>query len=70
MYQKLEVLLLSINNKKRRKKKCLSIDELIQNKTSFPTVVILHGNDGSPSNTLVVVDNIIVDATQSQALKL
>jgi hypothetical protein len=52
---------------KRQKKKRLSIEELIQNKT---TLVILHANYGSASHAVVVMDNIILDATQSHAMKL
>jgi hypothetical protein len=70
MYQKSEVLLHSINNKKRQKMNQLSLDELVQNKTRFPTVVIPRVNDGSASHAVVVVDNIIFDATQSHAMKL
>jgi hypothetical protein len=70
MYQKSEVLLHSINNKKRQKMNQLSLDELVQNKTRFPTVVIPRVNDGSASHAVVVVDNIIFDATQSHAMKV
>jgi len=55
---------------KRRATNRLSIEEIIQNKTMFPTVIIPRGNDGSASHAVVVVDDIIFDATQSYALKL
>ena len=55
---------------KRRTTKHISIDELIDNKTKYPTVVIPRGNDGSASHAVVVVDDIIFDATQLRALKL
>jgi hypothetical protein len=57
-------------HQKRRKMNRLSLDELVQNKTRFPTVVIPHANDGSASHAVVVVDDIIFDATQSHAMKL
>jgi hypothetical protein len=49
----------------------LSLDELVQNKTVFPTMlVILRANDGSASHAVVVVDDFIFDATQSHAMRL
>jgi hypothetical protein len=55
---------------KRRKMNRISLDELVQNKTIFPTMVIPRANDGSTSQAVVVVDDIISDATQSHAMKL
>jgi hypothetical protein len=49
---------------------CISLDELVQNETIFPTMVIRRANDGSASHAVVVVDDIILDATQSHAMKL
>jgi hypothetical protein len=48
----------------------ISLDELVQNKTIFPTMVIPHANDGSASHAVVVADDIIFDATLSYAMKL
>jgi hypothetical protein len=55
---------------KRRKMNRISLDELVQNKTISPTMVIPRANDGSASHAVVVVDDIIFDATQSHAMKL
>jgi hypothetical protein len=57
-------------HQKRWKINCLAIDKLIQSKTSFLTLVIPHANDGSASHPVVVVDDIIFNATQSHAMKL
>jgi hypothetical protein len=48
----------------------LSLDELVQNKTQFLTVVIPCAHEGSASHAVVVVNDIIFDATQSHAMKL
>jgi hypothetical protein len=48
---------------KRRKMNRISLDELVQNKTIFPTMVIPRANDESASHAVVVVDDIIFDAT-------
>jgi hypothetical protein len=57
-------------HQRRRKMNRLSLDELVQNKTRFPTLVIPRANDGSASHAVFVVDDIIFDATQSHAMKL
>jgi hypothetical protein len=57
-------------HQKRRKINRLSLEELVQDKTIFPTMVIQRTNDGSASHAVVVVDDIIFDATQSHAMKL
>jgi hypothetical protein len=57
-------------HRKRRKMNHLSLDELVQNKTIFPTLGIPRANDGSASHAVVVVNNLIFDATQSHAMKL
>jgi hypothetical protein len=57
-------------HRKRQKMNHLSLDELVQNKTIFPTMVIPRANDGSASHAVVVVDDLIFDATQSHAIKL
>jgi hypothetical protein len=57
-------------HRKRRKMNRISLDELVQNKTIFPTVVIPRANDRSASHAVVVVDDIIFDASLSHAMKL
>ena len=57
-------------HQKRRKTNRLTIDELIESKTRFLTLVIPRANDGSASHAVVVVDDIIFDATQICAIKL
>ncbi len=54
----------------RRKKNHLSITKLVETKTRFPTMVIPRGHDGSASHAIVVVDDLIFDATQLYAMKL
>jgi hypothetical protein len=62
---------IAFNQHQRRwKMNRLSLDELVQNKTRFPTLVIPRANDGSASHAVFVVDDIIFDATQSHAMKL
>jgi hypothetical protein len=39
-------------------------------KTSYPTVIITRANDGSASDAVVEVDDIIFDATRSHAMQL
>jgi hypothetical protein len=55
---------------KNKKIKKLSIEDLLENKTRFPTVVIPYGKDGSNNHAFVVVDDLIFDSTQTHALKL
>ena len=55
---------------KRKILKKLSIQELLEKRTRFPTVVIPYGRDGSNNHSFVVVDDLIFDATQVFALKL
>jgi hypothetical protein len=45
-------------HRKRRKMNHLSLDELVQNKTIFPTMVIQRANDRSASQAVVVVDDL------------
>jgi hypothetical protein len=56
--------------RKNKKIKKLSIQDLLENKTRFPTVVIPYGKDGSNNHTFVVVDHLIFDSTQTHAMKL
>ena len=55
---------------KNKKIKHLSIQDLIEIKTRFPTLVIPYGKDGSNNHSFVVVDNLIFDSTQAYAMKL
>jgi hypothetical protein len=55
---------------KKRSIKKLSIQELLDNGTRFPTVVVPYGRDGSSNHSFVVVDDLIFDSTQAFALKL
>ena len=48
----------------------LTIKDLIEQKTRFPTLVIPYGKDGSNNHSFVVVDDLIFDSTQTHALKL
>ena len=50
--------------------KKLTIKDLVKNKTIYPTLVIPSGNDGSTGHAVCVVDDLIFDSTQENALKL
>jgi hypothetical protein len=56
--------------RKNKKMKKLSIQDLLENKTRFPTVVIPYGKDGLNNHAFVVVDDLIFDSTQTHAMKL
>jgi hypothetical protein len=56
--------------KKEADKHGISITELIDIKTRFPTLVIPLGKDGSTNHAIVVIDDLIFDSTQVYALKL
>jgi hypothetical protein len=56
--------------RKKKKIKKLSIQDLLENNTRFPTVIIPYGKDGSNNHALVVVDDLIFDSTQIHATKL
>jgi hypothetical protein len=53
-----------------KKKKILTIEDLLENKTRYPTVVIPYGKDGSNNHSFVVVDDLIFDSTQTHAMRL
>ena len=55
---------------KKHKKKPMTINQLLSNQTCYPTVCILLGKDGSAGHAITVVDDLIFDSTQSEALKL
>ena len=65
-----EILSKNAKRKKNGNKKGMSITDLIETKTSFPTLVIPHGEDGSNNHAIVVIDDLIFDSTQTYALKL
>jgi hypothetical protein len=56
--------------RKNKKIKKLSIQDLLESKTRFPTVVIPYGKDRSNNHTFVVVDDLIFGSTQTHAMKL
>jgi hypothetical protein len=55
---------------KNKKNNELTIQDLLEIKTSYPTLVIPYGKDGSNNHSFVVVDNLIFDSTQKHAMKL
>ena len=48
----------------------MTLQNILEDKSAFPTVVIARGNDMSANHTVCVVDDIIFDSTQPQALWL
>ena len=48
----------------------MTIEDLVKTKTIYPTLVIPFGNDGSTGHAICVVDDLIFDSTQENALKL
>ena len=58
------------NNRKRKKTTDMTINDLVNSKTEFPTVVIPMGDDKSVGHAVCVVDDLIFDSTQKTALKL
>jgi hypothetical protein len=57
-------------SKKKSIKMKVSIQDLLEKQTRFPTVVIPFGRDGSNNHSFVVVDDLIFDSTQPCAMKL
>jgi hypothetical protein len=55
---------------KNKNFKKLSIQDLLENKTWFPTAVIPYGKDESNNHAFVVVDDLIFDSSQTHAMKL
>ena len=45
------------------------MEELISIQTPYPTLVLPLGRDGSISHAITIVDDILIDSTQKQALK-
>ena len=60
----------NVRNAKKRTMRKMSIKELIEKKTKFPTVVIPWGVDGGNNHSFVVIDDLIFDSTQVSAMKL
>jgi hypothetical protein len=54
---------------KRRKKRTLTLSDLVSRQTMYPTMVLPLGTDGSVSHAICVVDDLIFDSTQPWALK-
>jgi hypothetical protein len=57
----------------RRKHKptnVLSIQQLFEVLTAYPTVIVPVGADGSISHAVTVVDDLVFDSTQERAMKL
>jgi hypothetical protein len=57
------------NNRKRKQKKSLTVEDMTSILTKYPTVVIPLGIDGSVNHAICVVNDLIFDATQWCALK-
>jgi hypothetical protein len=57
-------------SKKKSIKRKLSIQDLLEKRTRFLTVVIPFKRDGSNNHFFVVVDDLIFDSTQACAMKL
>ena len=45
-------------------------EQLVYNKTIYPTLVVPIGNDGSTGHAISIVDDLIFDSTKENALKL
>ena len=48
----------------------MTVEQLVNNKTIYTTLVVPTGNDGSTGHAVCVVDDLIFDSTQENALKL
>ena len=48
----------------------MSIDDLVENKTIYPTIVVPQGEDKSVGHAVCVVDDFIFDSTQKYVMKL
>jgi hypothetical protein len=57
-------------SKNKSIKRNLSIQDLLENRTRFPTVVIPFGRDGYNNHSSRVVDDLIFDSIQPCAMKL
>ena len=56
--------------RRNRLRNNLSVDQLVELQTPFPTLVVPIGADGSISHAITVVDDLIFDSTQKHAFKL
>ena len=54
----------------KKKKRNLELAELCETKTPYPTIVVPQCVDGGINHAVTVVDDLVFDATQSNALKL
>ena len=54
----------------KNKRAKITIEELVNVKTPFPTVVVPLGSRGFTAHAITVVDDLIFDSTQKWALKL
>jgi hypothetical protein len=63
-----EVFNIKLGRKNTTRK--LTIEDLIENRTRYPTIVIPYGKDGSGNHAFAVIDDLIFDSTQVFALKL
>ena len=48
----------------------MTVESLVQEKSTFPTVVIPRGYDMSVNHAVCVVDDLVFDSTQLKALCL
>ena len=60
----------NLKTAKKKKKKKLDIANLCEQQTPFPTIVIPQCVDGGVNHAVTVVDDLIFDSTQTNALKL
>ena len=60
----------SRRNRRKKKHKRMTLDELVATKTIFPTLIIPRGVDGQVSHAVCVVDDLIFDSSQQYALHL
>ena len=54
----------------KKKGNKMIIDDLVNNRIIYPTLVVPIRNDGSTGHAISVVDDLIFDSTQENALKL
>jgi hypothetical protein len=68
-----ELALLQVFSRKRRKGRkhhSLWVEDLVKDRTVYPTLVIPLGCDGSVGHAVAVVDDLIFDSTQTKAMRL
>ena len=42
----------------------MTVEQLVNNKTIYPTLVVPTGNDGSTGHAISIMDDLIFDSTQ------